>query len=533
MEDDRVDPLTEVAEVGEQEVEVPVAPAHNISTYKSPILKVDDVKYKHPTIVLPSEQYNVDDLNGSIESLKRSLLKDDKGKKRKVTDKEKEIVGNITTDSGILTALGYDGDEFDEVLNKDPERWTQVIDGDKGTKLYPSHIKYKSEDIADMDEDDRARYFSRVSGVGTSNNFYLWSSGLIITLDTFREKRILDLNIALSRNKVGLGNITRGASFSGDDVYIVTTILDFILSHVIDSNLKGWTMDKLRKLIRCKDIHLLMSGALATIYPGGYPVVHSCINRLKAFDSEEYCDYNIKAERDEKGDYRPDGLLDFNKVIWVDKNILSTNARIHMSAGSNMHTDSEIKRYQNDLLDQSPSDLITLWSSETTKISVKFKHSTLAEYTKSCKEWITNVTNIVDATMNIDSSGDVDERMEARNNMMISYSLTLNLLKQVNWVDHLVVEAGGIEQVINSEKEIKRMLEVFSEIEGFHEAFEKAVQTYKEDITVAMAGLPNFQCPTCNKGQVDKGAKYPTLIPMNMVGYFFIIMEWRSLVRFS
>lgn len=515
-----------IEKVNSQEVETKEEDTNNSHEeevpYKNPVLNKGKKPNRNPTLIVPNGKINITELEEILIKFKKLNTVENK-----TTESYKEELSELMAALHTLAAIGYDDNEFNRVFVRKLSDFVQYVVGDKGKKIKINHLNFSVDsDTEELDGKDAVRYLSRLTGVGSVTKVPLWHSGLILTVDSFRERRLLDLNISLARQRVSLGNNTRGASYSGDDVYVTTTIIDFILAHVIDSNLKGWTMDKLRSLIKTPDIPALLTGALSAIYPSGYPILHSCNDR-----GELNCTYNVTAEKKENGDYREDGLLDFTKVLWTDRSRLSTVARAHMSSGNNVHKISDIKNYQSNLFKGEFNSGKRLWGSNDKAIDVYFKVPNLTDYSKICKEWIERVIEMVDSAIALETGINKEEREEKRNAMMVSYSLTLDLLKQSNWIDYFKVTDGEESRVINNQKSINDNLEVFSEIEDFSETFNTAIQEYKEDITISLAGLPNYKCPSCGKGQTDPDSKYPTLIPINMIGYFFLIMEWGVMTR--
>jgi hypothetical protein len=216
--------------------------------------------------------------------------------------------------------------------------------------------------------------------------------------------------------------------------------------------------------------------------------------------------------------------------VWVDNSRLTPADRLHMSVVKPTHTVEQVQEYQLRVnYVEKYEKGIEIFSNPKIKILAKFKNSTVEEYTKSATEWCTRVIEMVDKTMAIDSGLSEDERLERRNTALNEYATTVNVLKQTHWVDYLVLaDHNGTERKIIDAKTIDETLGSLVQEDGFTERFEELVQEFKEDVAFAFTGYPNFECPKCKRGQTDPNKKYPTLIPINMVSYFFILMVWRN-----
>lgn len=495
--------------------------------YVSPYTEITDTAIvdNNITQMLPNVYSTAEEMDNDITKIEQQL-------KDKSGTPSKEDLNRLNDAISIYSSINYgffENNEYGAALNTTPNTFVQYLVGDKGKNVRIGYPSFKiKDDVETLEGPVAMRYLSKLTAVGNVTVVPLWHSGLKLTLNVFKEQALLDLNIKLARQRVLIGNNTRGASFTGDDVHTVNVIVDFILDHVIDSNLKNHTTARLRKLILVTDIPALLCGALSAIYPGGYPVAHSCINTMN-----NTCDYNISPKRKEDGDYEPESLLDFTKLLWVDRSRVGSSARSFMSDDTKKYTNEEIINYQAQLygnLDKALGKKI--YTRGNVGITVVFKVPTISEYIVTCNNWVERIMTMVDSAIALDTDLSGDERKEKRGKLLNSYAYTLDLLKYENWIDYFKVsDEDGIVKTITSPDAIRESLEVFSGIDKFKENFEKAVQIYKEEITLAFTGLPNFKCPNCGAGQVEPNSKHPTLIPVNMVGYFFIIMVRRGMIR--
>lgn len=498
-----------------------VPPAPQVAKYHTPFTAVkSDEEQSNFTLPVLNERMTGEEMSKIQMDIEAEVKK---------TGTSKETVELLSTVHRALSAMkvnSSDDGEWEATFDRTDSNWVQYLTDADGRPIRTGHVQVNA-DGGELSGQTAMRFLSKFTGVGSTNNITLWNSGLVLVLEPFKERSMLNLNILLRRDRVQLGANTRGASFTGDDVYVVTSIINFILEHVIDCNLEKWSIEKIKGLLLPTDIPLLLSGAAAVIYPGGYPIYHPCKNV-----ATKKCTHAVKSARNERGDFKPDSMLDFNKVNWIDQSRFTPVTIAHIAGGLRGVSRKDIRDYQM-LLAYNTAE-VEVWRDGERSINVVFETKTVKEYERVCRGWINRISGMVDRAMSGDTGGlSKDERTEQRQSLLSKFATTLDLQKHVNWINRFVVyenaDAEGI--VIRGDTDTLDSLEVFNQLDSFTENLIAAVQVYKEQQTVAMTGLPNFKCPECLSGQADPKSKHPTLIPMNMVGYFFTIMEWKLRAR--
>jgi len=403
------------------------------------------------------------------------------------------------------------------------------------------HPVLKLEDSADtLSGISALRYINKISKTGYTTSIPLWHSGLIIKIDPFSEQQMLDLSINLSKQQIELGIETRGISLSGDDVFTNGVILDTIIDHVVECNLKTYNKQVLQDNILVNDIFTLYAGTLSAIYPSGYPIFHPCVNVENGL-----CNYNIESKRKENGDFYPDSLLDFAKMVWVDENRLTMKQKIHMSALPKTHTLKEVQDYQNEMVGQIEEtnkhyEVLQIKNGkENTTIGIGFRIPTIKQYVSQSKEWVLHIKKMIDSSLSadlklMDEDNDELSLKEKRVRLINSYSLVTEMVKHAAWVDYITItEPSGVKRRIIDTESVKSSLNSLVGQEDFKLNFMVALKAFKEKSLVAFTGLPNFKCPSCGCGQVKNDTGRPSLIPINMVGYFFSTLEWRKLLKYQ
>lgn len=504
-------------------------PPVETAPYVSPFSEIPkDYKHHHRTLNVPNEYYPDTVISDVIDT------KTDEIKNFQPGDKAVESFLLALDNLKEIVANSFFGNNFAEYFKNNEREWTQKVVGDKGKSIRVSNPAFSLPKTGgELDGLNAVRFLTSVTGVGHVIRIPLFHSGFVITIDAFKERRLLDLHQAIIRQNMDIGTYTKGLMYTADDVLMMKTIVEFILEHVIETSIKNWTPEMLSKLILVDDIPTILAGALSSIYPKGYPVFHQCINTIKGT-----CTYSADAKRTEDlGDYDPDSLLDFRKVVLVDNRRLTIEDRIHMTPVTPTHTQEEVLKYQKRVNHLSKYEKgISIYSNDRISVSLNMKIANLETYFQVGMEWCTRVSEMVDRIMATDSTEGVDKRNELRNNLLNQYGSTVGLLRQTSWIDFLRIiekseDGNDIERLIVDPRTINNSLEVFGSIDGFEDQYNKAIQEFREDSLFVFTGIANFECPICHSGQTDPNSKYPSLIPINMSTYFFILTVWRTRTR--
>lgn len=414
-------------------------------------------------------------------------------------------------------------------FNQDMEQYVTSVDPVGGS--VPIRIGHPRIDIPDTVEmlsgKSATLVLNKQMRGGLVTKIPCWHSGLVVSSVPYPEKELVDYGINLSRTLMNLGADSLGATFSGDDIHIVGPAVELAISHIEDCQLKTFTPVTLRKTLLATDIPAILAGTLESIYPDGYPIHHICVNPK--------CNYVLMAERDARRGFKPNSLIDFSKVLKVHRPSLTQAQIRHMSQIARSTTVEAVKEYQNTLHDRlwGDNNKFVIWeeitNAGTESVSVVFKVPTLEEYMNTSNEWVQNITGMADAMLKTEPAWKTPAQVaKARLQYVNTYSAITDIVKNLCWVDRIVsTNANGISRYIVGADDIRKQLENFIQIDGVKESFDKSMQKFKEMSIIAWTGIPNFACPLCGCGQTDPNSKVPSLIPLNMVGYFFSTMVSR------
>lgn len=415
--------------------------------------------------------------------------------------------------------------EYDRIF-KDNDELTQSVKSEKGP------IRIQGQSIGSpgstLTGPTALMALQSAMGVGRPTKIPLWHSGIVLTVSNFKESEILGLSHSLNEQRIELGYATQGFLFSGSDVNLVMTIVDFILDHAIACNLNGWMQGDrsvLKSLILVSDIPALLAGGLDSMYPSGYPSERHCKNT-----GTEKCDYVSPLELDVSNyTFKVDSLLRFGRTLWVDNSRIPLSARQHMSAPTGAHEESHIREYQetfntvNSLTDPIPMGDVD--------IQIALRQPNLSTYEEAGNLWITGVLDMVDGAMAKFNESGREVRAKKRREYIAQYEYVLRFQKHAAWVSSIQwgEDLSESPSIANDPKTIFDLMEGLTSDSTMVKIATDAINRYREDTQVTFTGITNFKCPVCGESQVEGTQLKHGIIPMDMVGYFFMLMGYLSM----
>lgn len=414
--------------------------------------------------------------------------------------------------------------EYESLFAQDQD-WGQSVDSERG----PIRIAPQKVNAAAGPLTGRAALLTVQSalGLGRPNRIPCWHSGLILAVSGFKESEFLDLVMSVTEARIDIGYDTNGLLFSGNDVNIVSEIARFVLRHVTACNIRGWLpgdTETLAQNLKVMDIPALLAGALAAIYPSGYPTVHRCKN-----SGTPKCDYSSEMKLDVDGiEFHMDSMLDFKKCLFVARKRISQSARRFMSAAWGTHTLEQIAQYQEEFNTLEP--ITGPMSDSGASIRLALRQPNLVTFEDAGRFWVNSVVDIVNAVMDKVRDGDANTRERRRADMFRTAKQRLDLQKYAAWIANIQIQVEGQDEasLIEELESIFDALETIADDRPMKKRIIAAVDDYRVRSQVSFTGIPNWSCPSCGEPQRDPADAPNGLIPMDMVSYFFIIMGSRQ-----
>lgn len=340
---------------------------------------------------------------------------------------------------------------------------------------------------------------SKMLGLGDVINVMLPHSGVWVTIKPPTERDLIDFYNTVFREKIMLGRMTSGLTFSNFSVHMNNRLFEFIQRHIHSLNYGDLPKDELGNYMVIHDFPILAHGLARAMYPNGFDFQRACINNVRE------CTHIAK-----------DTLL-LEKLIWVDNSALSQTQRNILT--ENRPNKLTLESYRTFVAEHSR----LAPSSYTSKngIVFKFKIPTFNEYTTDGLAWVNAISGIVEAAM-ISDEGNEERREE-----LLNQYVKASILRQFNhFIDQIEIE----DEVVVDRATINGMLEIFSSDDEIREELLRAVIDYKAKTTLAIIGIEEYSCPACGEPQnpVERSLpRFTKVIPLDSVNLFFLMLTSR------
>lgn len=420
-----------------------------------------------------------------------------------------------------LHQLAYDNTRYSEALFNKEFTQALLLDGEVLRHTMKSVATEAMSGI--VNGRDFINAIRQNSDNGRPVKIKCWQSGFVVEVanisatDTFR----LASKIRFSRDDIGTR--TNGMMFSIEDGNIECEIVDWILDHVVDCNIEGWTKEIIGDLLRIPDTTHLKSMTLYAMYPHGVAIQQECQNIDK--DGKK-CTHTNKVDRSEDSD-----TLDFMRASVVIPGHFNLRARRFLMRDS--VTVDEVKTYQSDLMDDNKVKTLVgpLNDSGKQSIYLRMKIAGYNDFRSVIKTYIANLESIVDEIMMSSTSYTEDAQMQERATIINEYRRNMGGESIAPWVKEVVLRTpdndGGFNDVITNE--LSTILGTLREL-----SIDSDMRTRMRDLLVDFQintvytyfGLTSYTCPSCKAKQPNVDEKHDMIpIPVNM--YFLLLMVLR------
>lgn len=331
----------------------------------------------------------------------------------------------------------------------------------------------------------------------------LWSSGIWLCFEApdLVDQDRLDRRIANER--VRLGRNTRGAIFSNDGVYIADIIVDFMLERVFDCNIKGWTPELLRSLIRQPDIQTIAWGLGLAMYAKGFPLAQPC------------------TADPTKCTYVTEEILDLSKIHWVDHARLNDKQRRFMLARDTKRTEEQILEYQAEFVEP-VSKTVSILDNE---VSIVYKVPSIQDHLTSGIQWIEDIVNTAERTLGVQLD---DEKKEE---FFLSQANASRIRRYSHWIHSIVITNDDEQSVITDRDTIEKIaVKLCNDTEVRKTIINGAVR-YANETLVSMIGLPNYECPSCGSWHLTEAGASKMILPLDAVSVFFTLLQFSLMIK--
>lgn len=394
------------------------------------------------------------------------------------------------------------GEGFIKTLEDPEAEFSQGVDFN-GTTLAGARPKFKPAENQNLKGERASIRLMAHLGLGGLFQAPLWHSGFWITFKAPTESEIIELNRIMVADKIEFGRYTYGLAFTNTSAYTTDRLVDFALAHLYDTTLKLDNIPEggLKSLIDCQDYPSLIWGFVCTMYPRGFNLSRACINDPKTCNHVEHETLNV------------------SKMQFVNSAALTDWQKTHMSIrranskdlASITHYKEELKKRQN--------RRIAFNEGKSEELFITLKTPSLAQYVDAGHRWIGEIVDLVDKTLGMEA------REVERNNFITRHGQASSMRQYVHWVDNLELESN----VVDDRETIEGLFNIMSADNTVRNAFTEAVVNYIDTSSVAVIGIPLFDCPKCGMTQKSEAStpQHKNVIPMDMHQLFFGLLTQR------
>ena len=350
-------------------------------------------------------------------------------------------------------------------------------------------------------------------------------SGFNVIIGYISERSKLGLQHKLLNLVHDVGIATNGLLLSYDDAHVQVAITDFVLDHVVNCSVDGWDREYLANNLLVADLPMLHTAALAAIYPRGYPFFRSCVYR--DLDTDK-CDWTSVAK--ELDDINNMTRMDFGFVGNIKGHLMTHEMRLQLAAAPNTTTKKQVAEYQ---AASNPEVLVGPFKT-TKETSYHFNtvNPSFSKYKRESRLWIDEVTNLVDGILMAQPLLSEEEDMTRRRN---TYNEFLDKSRMEYFSSYVksVVETdleSGEKSYFSGEddNDVLVMFEILGSWAGDDDAVDTATRLLAEHSFESQWGftaIPDYKCPTCNRGQRTPVDTLEGFIFFNVTNYFFELMK--------
>lgn len=390
---------------------------------------------------------------------------------------------------------------FDEVqqeaLQRAEGQFRQAVEfqGAKMAGGYPRFTATSNETL--KGERAAIRLMSHL-GLGSIFQVPLWHTGIWVTIKAPTDGELLELQRRILDNKITLGRQSYGLVHSNTASYIVDIVASFVLEHVYDSTLK--TTDDLKTIIATQDHMALAWGLACSIYTRGFHFQRACTT------DPMKCTH-VSTE-----------LLNLSKLLWVDEKALTEHQRAHMSKRrSNSMSMEEVKRYQAEML-RTQKRTISVGSKDH-EIQLVLKTPSLADFIDSGHRWVDSISSMVNMALGMDGTS------EERDNYITKHGKATSLRQYAHWIESIEFAGSSIED----QESIEDNLNLITSSDAVRDDILVKVSEYIRDTTIALVGIPAFDCPACGTEQKSDPVypRHTNVIALDPYRLFFTLLMQR------
>src|ERR1700752_155348 len=401
----------------------------------------------------------------------------------------RDSLGLNTYDDTFLTTLEDEKADFQQTLNFNEAR-------------YGSHeVKFKERQNSTFDGELAVLRTISHLGLGSTWNTGLFNSGIWITFKPPSEEDLVELYRQLTADQIEMGRSSYGLVYANTSSFVIERLCRFAMQHVYRINSKPDEIGPANalSLIKAQDISSLLWGFACTMFPKGFGYKRACMA------DPTKCQHLLSE------------TLNLRKLQVINRSALTDRQKAHMAEhrGQTKLTTQDMKLYESEMI-RAQNRRVVINQGEKNEIAFMLRSPSIAEYIETGHRWIDDMVNTVEQVLG--SSSTFDER-----NKLIDAKSRATIMRQYcHWVSSIEFDSNLIEDQIS----IERTISSISGDKVIRETFLTEIKKFIENSSVAIIGIPTYDCPSCGKAN-EGPITYPhrtSMIPLDVIQLFFVLL---------
>ena len=347
--------------------------------------------------------------------------------------------------------------------------------------------------------------------IGSTLGVFLPHTGIYFIIVSPTDGELLDTLSVINTQRIETLRASSGILMGNSNYYIYRQVLNLFLSSITNCSFRSWNREQLTELIDERDINIIATALMASVYVDGYEYTQTCGLRLK--DNETLTDEErAQNPPDEVCDHRSEFLADLMRTVFIDNSRLNEFQRNIAVSAIHPRSLEEIKDYQQQhYLGYRKSYEITegiefIYRAQNIKVSME-----------AGEKWIGEISQIVDSIITF--KNDDEER-----NMMIDHRINLARIREFShWVDDIVVDG----QSLGDRVKINALLNSLSRNDTVMRKVSETLGEFQRLSMIAITAIPRAKCPTCQKTDTKDLDISKHLIPQDAVSRLFTLVRQR------
>lgn len=347
--------------------------------------------------------------------------------------------------------------------------------------------------------------------IGSTLGVFLPHTGIYFIIVSPTDGELLDTLSVINTQRIETLRASSGILMGNSNYYIYRQVLNLFLSSITNCSFRSWNREQLTELIDERDINIIATALMASVYVDGYEYTQTCGLRLK--DDETLTDEErAQNPPDEVCDHRSEFLADLMRTVFIDNSRLNEFQRNIAVSAIHPRSLEEIKDYQQQhYLGYRKSYEITegiefIYRAQNIKVSME-----------AGEKWIGEISQIVDSIITF--KNDDEER-----NMMIDHRINLARIREFShWVDDIVVDG----QSLGDRVKINALLNSLSRNDAVMRKVSETLGEFQRLSMIAITAIPRAKCPTCQKTDTKDLDISKHLIPQDAVSRLFTLVRQR------